>query len=64
MNAVASTKPAKTQAIQTTLFDLISAMQQQATTPLEEALIVPKVVALLRGGRLQLEPDYPLQTVA
>lgn len=64
MNAMTSPKQANTQITKTTLFDLMSAMQQQATTPLEDALIVPKVVYLLRSGRIRFEPNYPLPSVA
>lgn len=64
MNAVASPKEATPQVIETTLFDLISAMQQHATTPVEEALIVPMVVDLLQDGRIRTASDYPLPSVA
>ncbi len=47
MNAVVSPKSNTTQVIKTTLFDLLSDMQQHAATPQEEALIVPTVVELL-----------------
>jgi hypothetical protein len=49
--------PEETKAITTTLFELISAMQQHATTPLEEALIVPTVVNLLQSGRIRFERE-------
>ena len=62
----ASPEPPKTQpaTITTTLFDLINQMQQQAATPLDEFLIVPTVVDLLRSGRIQFEPDATRQAAA
>ena len=61
-----SPEPPKTQpaTITTTLFDLINQMQQQAATPLDECLIVPTVVDLLRSGRIQFEPDATRQAAA
>ena len=62
----ASPAPPKTEStkITTTLFDLISEMQQQAATPLDEALIVPTVVDLLRSGRIQFDQGEPRQAAA
>jgi hypothetical protein len=39
-------------------------MQQQATTPLDEALIMPTVVDLLRSGRIRLARESTQQAVA
>lgn len=64
MNAVASPKEATPKVVKTTLFDLISAMQDHATTPVEEALIVPTVMDLLQNGRIRTASDYPLPSVA
>jgi len=58
----ASPGPRKTQPTTITLFDLISEMQQQAATPIDEALIVPTIVDLLRSGRIQFGKDAIRQT--
>ena len=52
MTTATSTENGQTHTITTTLFDLIDAMQQNATTPEEDAMIVPTVVHWLRSGRL------------
>jgi hypothetical protein len=52
MNTMTSTENGATHTITTTLFDLLDAMQQHATTPQAEAMIVPTVVDWLRSGRL------------
>ena len=64
MNGSPAPQPTRPTKITTTLFDLISEMQQQAATPLDEALIVPTVVDLLRRGRIQFEPDVTRQAAA
>jgi len=52
MTTATSTENGPTHTITTTLFDLIDAMQRNATTPEEDAMIVPTVVHWLRSGRL------------
>lgn len=64
MNTVASAEQTTTTTITTTLFDLMIAMQQNATTPLHEVLIVPTVVDLLHAGRIKFEGGLNLQLVA
>ena len=64
MNTTALPEQITTSRTTTTLFDLMRAMQQQATTPLDKALIVPTVVDLLRSGRIRLARESTQQAVA
>jgi hypothetical protein len=64
MHVVALPERTKTSRTTTTLFDLIDAMQQHVTTPLDEALIVPTIVDLLHSGRLRFEGKQHRQMVA
>ncbi|ETW93632.1 MAG: hypothetical protein ETSY1_38360 [Candidatus Entotheonella factor] len=60
MNAIALEKT-KTRMMTTTLFDLLSTMQQNAATPRHEDMIVPTVMELLRSGRIRYEGNCHLQ---
>ena len=39
-------------------FDLISALQLNAKTPLHEAMIVPTILGWLRSGRIRVEASF------
>jgi hypothetical protein len=64
MNTASLTEHGQPHTITTTLFDLIDAMQQNATTPEEDAMIVPTVVHWLRSGRLTLAGDLTTRSAA
>ena len=58
MNAVA------TKTTTTTLFDLIASMQENATGPADEAMIVPTVANWLRAGRITFKGDHSVKPAA
>ena len=64
MTGVVSPESATPPTITTTLFDLMSAMQQRALTPLHEALIVPTVASWLHSDRLRWEGRLASRSVA
>ena len=64
MDKATSTDNGQPQTITTTLFDLIEALQQSATTPQEEALIVPTVAHWLRSGRIRYADDLTQRPAA
>jgi hypothetical protein len=64
MDKATSTDNGQPQTITTTLFDLIEALQQSATTPQEEALIVPTVAHWLRSGRIRYAADLTQRPAA
>ena len=64
MNPMTSTQEAATHPITTTLFDLISAMQQHATTPEQNAQIVPTVAHWLRSGQITVADNLTRRPAA
>ncbi len=54
----------KTNSVTTTLFDLISAMQDDITQPTDETLIVPTVTQWLRSGKITFQSDSRVQPAA
>ena len=64
MNTMTSTQHAATHTITTTLFDLMNAMQQHATTPEQDAQIVPTVAHWLRSGRITFADDLTRRPAA
>ena len=64
MNTATSTDNGQMQTITTTLFDLMDAMQENATTPQQDALIVPTVVHWFRSGRLRFTDELTRRPAA
>ena len=50
--------------INTTLYDLIYAMQETASCPADDALVVPTVMRWLDSGRIILSKDNTLSPAA
>ena len=50
--------------INTTLYDLIYAMQETASCPSDESLVVPTIMTWLRSGRITLPKDNSLLPAA
>ncbi len=50
--------------ITTTLYDLIAAMQDNVSDPIDEALIVPTVANWLRSGKITFPSDHTSQSAA
>ena len=64
MTAITATENGHTHTITTTLFDLINAMQARATTPEQDAQIVPTVAHWIRSGRITFADDLARRPAA
>ena len=54
----------QTKKVTTTLFDLISDMQEDTTATTDDAMIVQIVAEWIRSGRIQFHSNMPEKTAA
>ena len=64
MKPLTATKHEPSHTIITTLFDLMHAMQEKATTPEQDAQIVPTVAHWIRSGRITFADDLTRRPAA